>query len=76
MAHASHPNVDLDHDYWPVTRHSIDQAKQAQARERAAFTESTGVPLTDEGVSQRAQSVSAASTGWSALRSQGKRVRL
>jgi hypothetical protein len=36
-------------DYRPPTYGSIEAAKEAQERERAAFTRSTGIPLTADG---------------------------
>jgi hypothetical protein len=52
--HASGANsvaqTQLDHK--PQTHVSIEQAKNAQAREREAFTRSTGVVLTSDGLVQ------------------------
>jgi hypothetical protein len=48
----SYEHVD-DDDYGPPTLHSIEAAKRAQARERAAFTKSTGILLARDGTVRR-----------------------
>jgi hypothetical protein len=48
----SYEHVD-DDDYGPPTLRSIEAAKRAQARERAAFTKSTGILLAHDGTVRR-----------------------